>query len=43
MTRTIAFIRDEDRLISDGFELCGFVPMQGAGEDRMRVALIHEA
>ncbi|MGW0136358.1 methyltransferase, FxLD system [Streptomyces sp. NPDC003299] len=43
MTRTVAFIRDEDRLISDGFELCGFVPMQGAGEDRMRVALIHEA
>ncbi|MEU3982043.1 methyltransferase, FxLD system [Streptomyces sp. NPDC026672] len=42
MTRTIAFVRDDHRLISDGFELCGFVPMQGAGENRMRVALIHD-
>lgn len=42
MTRTIAFVRDGERLVSDGFELCGFVPMQGAGENRMRVALIHD-
>jgi protein-L-isoaspartate(D-aspartate) O-methyltransferase len=42
MTRTIAFVRDGHRLISDGFELCGFVPMQGAGANRMQVALIHD-
>ncbi|MGW1267416.1 methyltransferase, FxLD system [Streptomyces sp. NPDC002491] len=42
MTRTIAFVRDDDRLVSDGFELCGFVPMQGAGENRMQVALLHD-
>lgn len=43
MTRTIAFVRDDHRLISDGFELCGFVPMQGSGENRMHVAVIHDA
>lgn len=42
MTRTIAFVRDDHRLISDGVELCGFVPMQGAGENRMQVVLIHD-
>ncbi|MEV7394074.1 methyltransferase, FxLD system [Streptomyces sp. NPDC091215] len=42
MTRTVAFVRDDHRLISDGFELCGFVPMQGTGENRMQVALIHD-
>ncbi|MFI1563871.1 methyltransferase, FxLD system [Streptomyces sp. NPDC020490] len=43
MTRTVAFVRDGDRLVSDGFELCGFVPMQGVGENRVRLALLHEA
>ncbi|MCW8382366.1 methyltransferase, FxLD system [Streptomyces justiciae] len=42
MTRTVAFVRDSGRLVSDGFELCGFVPMQGAGENRVRLALIHD-
>ncbi|MFI6008690.1 methyltransferase, FxLD system [Streptomyces sp. NPDC051243] len=42
MTRTIAFVRDGERLVSDGFELCGFVPMQGAGENRVRLAVIHD-
>jgi protein-L-isoaspartate(D-aspartate) O-methyltransferase len=28
-TRTVAFIREEDRLSSDSVELCGFVPMVG--------------
>ncbi|MGW2591702.1 methyltransferase, FxLD system [Streptomyces sp. NPDC001515] len=42
MTRTVAFVRDGDRLISDGFELCGFVPMQGAGKDRVRVTVLHD-
>ncbi|MET9293065.1 methyltransferase, FxLD system [Streptomyces sp. NPDC003077] len=43
MTRTVAFVRDGERLVSDGFELCGFVPMQGAGENRISLALIHDA
>lgn len=42
MTRTIAFVRDDDRLVSDGFERCGFVPMQGGGENRMRLAVLHD-
>jgi protein-L-isoaspartate(D-aspartate) O-methyltransferase len=42
MTRTVAFVRDGDRLVSDGFELCGFVPMQGAGENRVRLAVLHD-
>ncbi|MGA5704630.1 methyltransferase, FxLD system [Peterkaempfera bronchialis] len=42
MTRTVAFVRHGDRLLSDGFELCGFVPMQGIGENRVRLVLLHE-
>ena len=42
MTRTVAFVRYGDRLVSDGFELCGFVPMQGAGENRFRLAVLHD-
>ena len=42
MTRTVAFVRDGERLVSDGFELCGFVPMRGAGENRVRLVLLHE-
>ncbi|WP_330241375.1 methyltransferase, FxLD system [Streptomyces sp. NBC_00525] len=42
MTRTVAFVRDRDRLVSDGLELCGFVPMQGAGENRVRLAVLHD-
>ncbi|MFF1693554.1 methyltransferase, FxLD system [Streptomyces sp. NPDC058257] len=42
LTRTVAFVRDGDRLISDGFELCGFVPMQGVGENRVRLAVLHD-
>ncbi|WP_223125960.1 methyltransferase, FxLD system [Streptomyces sp. TRM68367] len=43
MTRTVAFVRDGERLVSDGFEQCGFVPMQGIGENRVRLALLHDA
>ncbi|GAT79544.1 protein-L-isoaspartate O-methyltransferase [Streptomyces sp. F-3] len=43
MTRSIAFVRDGTRLVSDRVELCGFVPMQGAGENRMRLAVLHDA
>ncbi|MEV7415370.1 methyltransferase, FxLD system [Streptomyces sp. NPDC089919] len=42
MTRTVAFVRDGDRLLSDGFEQCGFVPIRGAGENRMRLAVLHD-
>lgn len=42
LTRTVAFVRDGDRLVSDGFELCGFVPMQGVGENRVRLAVLHD-
>ncbi|SPF06021.1 methyltransferase, FxLD system [Streptomyces sp. MA5143a] len=42
MTRTVAFVRDRERLVSDGFELCGFVPMQGVGENRVRLAVLHD-
>ncbi|MFF3271710.1 methyltransferase, FxLD system [Streptomyces chrestomyceticus] len=42
MTRTMPLVRHGDRLVSDGVELCGFVPMQGAGENRVRLVLLHE-
>ncbi|MFF5363721.1 methyltransferase, FxLD system [Streptomyces scabiei] len=42
MTRTVAFVHDRERLVSDGFELCGFVPMQGVGENRVRLVLLHD-
>lgn len=31
LTRSVAFGRDGDRLVSLSYRLCGFVPMQGAG------------
>lgn len=42
MTRTVAFVRDGQNLVSDGFELCGFVPMQGVGENRVRLVLLND-
>lgn len=42
MTRTVSFVRDHNRLVSDGFEQCGFVPMRGAGESRMRLAVLQD-
>lgn len=43
MTRTVAFVRDGAHLVSDGVELCGFVPMRGAGENRVRLAVLHDS
>lgn len=44
LTRSIVFERQHGNLISRTYELCGFVPMQGAGEHRERlVALDGEA
>lgn len=34
LTRSIVFEREGGHLASRGYELCGFVPMQGAGEHR---------
>ncbi|TQS42056.1 methyltransferase, FxLD system [Cryptosporangium phraense] len=34
LTRSVAFTDVEGVLVSSGYELCGFVPMQGAGEHR---------
>ncbi|WP_427921498.1 methyltransferase, FxLD system [Streptomyces sp. cg40] len=43
MTRTVALVRQGDQLLSDSVELCGFVPMQGVGENRVRLVLLHDA
>jgi protein-L-isoaspartate(D-aspartate) O-methyltransferase len=37
LTRSIVFERDGGNLVSRFYELCSFVPMQGAGERRERV------
>ncbi|MGH3866811.1 MAG: methyltransferase, FxLD system [Pseudonocardiaceae bacterium] len=31
LTRSVVFERDGDRMVSQGYELCSFVPMQGVG------------
>jgi protein-L-isoaspartate(D-aspartate) O-methyltransferase len=41
LTRSVAFERDGGHLASGAYELCGFVPMQGAGECRERLVLLH--
>ncbi|XUL89039.1 methyltransferase, FxLD system [Streptomyces galilaeus] len=43
MTRTVALVRHGDQLVSDSVELCGFVPMQGVGENRVRLVILHDA
>jgi protein-L-isoaspartate(D-aspartate) O-methyltransferase len=40
-TRSVAFERDGNHLVSRGYELCGFVPMQGAGENRELLIPLH--
>jgi protein-L-isoaspartate(D-aspartate) O-methyltransferase len=41
LTRSIAFDVEDGHLVSRGYELCGFVPMQGAGENRERLVVLH--
>jgi protein-L-isoaspartate(D-aspartate) O-methyltransferase len=41
LTRSIAFERADGHLTSRGYELCGFVPMQGVGECREQLVLLH--
>lgn len=43
LTRSIAFVRTGDRLVSAGYELCGFVPMRGEASDPMRLVVLHDA
>lgn len=43
LTRSVAFVRTGDRLVSDGYELCGFVPMRGEASDPMRLVVLHNA
>ncbi|MFE5860209.1 methyltransferase, FxLD system [Streptomyces virginiae] len=40
LTRSVAFDRDGDRLVSRSSEVCGFVTMQGEGEHNTRLLLI---
>ncbi|MGH3971878.1 MAG: methyltransferase, FxLD system [Pseudonocardiaceae bacterium] len=40
-TRTVGLTRNGDRLDSTSVEVCGFVPMQGAGEDAQRLILLN--
>lgn len=41
LTRSVALERSDGRLVSRDYELCGFVPMQGAGQCRERLVLLH--
>lgn len=38
--RSIAFVKEADRLRSDSMELCGFIPMTGPGQDGERSGTI---
>lgn len=42
ITRSIAFRRQGDHLVSTSAEVCGFVPMQGSGAHDERVFLLHD-
>ncbi|MGH3940034.1 MAG: methyltransferase, FxLD system [Pseudonocardiaceae bacterium] len=37
LTRSVVFERDGDRLVSQGYELCSFMPMQGIGTPTERL------
>jgi protein-L-isoaspartate(D-aspartate) O-methyltransferase len=41
LTRSIAFETGGGRLVSQEYEQCGFVPMQGAGQDRERLVRLY--
>lgn len=42
LTRSIAFDRDGEGLVSDSYRLCGFVPMQGAGSYSERLVRVDD-
>ena len=42
-SRTVTLARqDKDLLVADDLAQCGFVPMQGLGEDRQRLVVLHD-
>ncbi|MDT3397673.1 methyltransferase, FxLD system [Streptomyces sp. B1866] len=41
LTRSVVFQREEGRLVSRGCEVCGFVPMQGAGAHQEQLLLVN--
>jgi protein-L-isoaspartate(D-aspartate) O-methyltransferase len=41
LTRSVAFRREDGHLVSVGHEMCGFVPMQGAGARAERLIPLH--
>jgi protein-L-isoaspartate(D-aspartate) O-methyltransferase len=41
LERSFVFGREDDHLVCTEFELCGFVPMQGTGENRHRFIGLH--
>ncbi|MFI6157718.1 methyltransferase, FxLD system [Kitasatospora sp. NPDC051170] len=43
LMRSIVLVPEGDHLVSTGYELCGFVPMQGSEENRERLVLLHDA
>jgi protein-L-isoaspartate(D-aspartate) O-methyltransferase len=43
VTRSIGFRRESDHLVSTSARVCGFVPMQGAGEHHDRAFLLPDA
>jgi protein-L-isoaspartate(D-aspartate) O-methyltransferase len=42
LTRTVAFDLEGGCLVSRDYQLCGFVAMQGAGENRTELVLLHD-
>ncbi|MFE7115117.1 methyltransferase, FxLD system [Streptomyces sp. NPDC057654] len=42
LTRSVALEREGGHLVSRNYELCGFVPMQGVGERRMQLVVLHD-
>ena len=42
-SRTVALVRqDKDVLVAEDLAQCGFVPLQGIGEDRQRLVVLHD-
>jgi protein-L-isoaspartate(D-aspartate) O-methyltransferase len=42
LTRSVAFELRDGRLAGLSYELCGFVPMRGAGQSRQRLVVLHD-
>ncbi|MEV0398386.1 hypothetical protein [Polymorphospora rubra] len=42
LTRSVAFDGHDKHLVGRDYQLCGFVPMQGVGQDRVRLEVLHD-